>query len=233
MRWPGDEVYSIHPGSNLGLVVDELQTWTASIRDDQCPDFERDLLEGLGKGSPLGAPIIVDGRLWGEFYATRQVGRAPISDTDGFYVQALTAILAGAISRWLREESLELLAYRDPLTGLLNRRALDHQAAQAFDVPTGTSRSVTVVAVDINRLKHVNDTFGHGAGDQLIQSVARSLLKTFGRLPAAWSPGSAETNSRSWSAVTQPAGSLRPPTPCAGNATSSGLASAYRPVPPA
>ena len=64
------------------------------------------------------------------------------------------------LSRRLREESLELLAYRDPLTGLLNRRALDEQAAQAFDVPTGTSRSVTVVAVDINRLKHVNDTLG-------------------------------------------------------------------------
>jgi diguanylate cyclase (GGDEF)-like protein len=185
VRWPGDEIYSIQPGSNLGLVIDELQTWTASIRDPQCPDFERDLLVGLGKGSSLGAPIIVDGQLWGELYATRQVGRTPFSDTDGFYVQALTAILAGAISRWLREESLELLAYRDPLTGLLNRRALDHQAAQAFDVPTGTSRSVTVVAVDINRLKHVNDTLGHGAGDQLIQSVARSLLKTFGRLPGS------------------------------------------------
>jgi diguanylate cyclase (GGDEF)-like protein len=185
VQWPSDEVYSIQPGSNLGLVVDELQTWTASIVDPHCPDFERELLMSLGKGSSLGAPIIVDGRLWGEFYATRQVGRTPFSDTDGFYVQALTAILAGAISRWLREESLELLAYRDPLTGLLNRRALDNQAAQAFDVPTGTSRSVTVVAVDINRLKRVNDTLGHEAGDQLIQSVARSLLKTFGRLPGS------------------------------------------------
>ena len=37
----------------------------------------------------------------------------------------------------LREESLEQLAYRDPLTGLLNRRALDEHAAQAFDVPAG------------------------------------------------------------------------------------------------
>ena len=225
---PGTRSTCIQPDSNLGLVVDELQTWTASIRDPHCPTFERELLDGLGKGSSLGAPIIVDGQLWGEFYATRQVGRTPFSDTDGFYVQALTAILAGAISRWVREESLELLAYRDPLTGLLNRRAFDHQAAQAFDVPAGTSRSVTVVAVDINRLKQVNDTLGHGAGDQLIQSVARSMLRTFGRLPgslvarvggdefAVLVSGHAACN-----------GSSRPPTACAGNATSSDSSSAY------
>jgi diguanylate cyclase (GGDEF)-like protein len=39
--------------------------------------------------------------------------------------------------------------------------------------------------MDINRLKHVNDTFGHGAGDRLIQSVARSMLKAFSRLPGS------------------------------------------------
>jgi diguanylate cyclase (GGDEF)-like protein len=41
---------------------------------------------------------------------------------------------------------------------------------------------LTVVAVDINRLKEVNDTLGHVAGDQLIQSVARALRISFGRL---------------------------------------------------
>ena len=185
VRWPEDEVYSIRPDSNLGLVVDELQTWTACVTDPETPIFERQLLDALGKGSSLGAPIIVDGRLWGEFYATRHRATVAFSDTDGSYVQALTAILAGAISRCMREESLQLLAYHDPLTGLLNRRALDHQAAQAFDVPPGLSRTVTVIAADINRLKHVNDTLGHGAGDQLIRLVAQCLLEAFGRLPGS------------------------------------------------
>ena len=98
------------------------------------------------------------------------------------YMEALMAILGGAISRSLREESLEALAYRDPLTGLLNRRALDERAAQAFDVAPGVRRTVTVVSLDINRLKQVNDTLGHLAGDQLIQSVARAMNTEFGRL---------------------------------------------------
>jgi diguanylate cyclase (GGDEF)-like protein len=185
VRWPEDEVYTLRPDSNLGLVIDELRTWTATVDDPTSAPFERELLTALGKRSSLGAPILVDGQLWGEFYATRHAHQTPFTGTDSAYVQALVAILAGAVSRSLREESLELLAFRDPLTGLLNRRALDQQAAQAFDVPPGGTRSVTAVAMDINRLKHVNDTLGHNAGDRLIQSVARSMLKTFGRLPGS------------------------------------------------
>ena len=182
-RWPEDEVYTLRPDSNLGLVLGQLRTWTATVDDPTSAPFERELLNDLGKRSSLGAPILVDGQLWGEFYATRAGHQIPFSDTDSAYVQALIAILAGAVSRSLREESLELLAFRDPLTGLSNRRALDQQAAQAFDVPPGSTRTVTVVAMDINRLKHVNDTFGHSAGDSLIQTVAQSMLKAFSRLP--------------------------------------------------
>ena len=185
VRWPEQELYSLRPDSNLGLVVGELRTWTATVDDAASAPFERELLRALGKKSSLGAPILVDGQLWGEFYATRHHHQTPFSDTDSAYVQALIAILAGAVSRWLREESLELLAFRDPLTGLLNRRGLDRQAGKAFDVPSDSFRSITAVAMDINRLKRVNDTLGHSAGDRLIQSVARSMLKAFSPLPGS------------------------------------------------
>lgn len=181
-RWPDDEVYTIHPGSNLGLVVDDLETWTADVTDPHCPPFELGLLEGLGKGSALAAPIMVDGQLWGEFYATRQLGAEPFSDSESAYLQALVAILAGAVSRSAREASLEQLAFRDPLTGLLNRRSLDEQATKAFDLAPGDTRDVTVVVVDINRLKQVNDSQGHSAGDRLIQAVGQAMLEQFGRL---------------------------------------------------
>ena len=180
VRWPEDETYSMEEFVNLELVVDDLTTWAADVTDPDCDPRELRLLTELGKGSSLGAPIIVDGQLWGEFYATRHVGDPPFDPDDSAYLEALIAILAGAVSRALREESLEQLAYRDPLTGLLNRRALDEHAEQSFQV-TGP-RTITVVAVDINRLKEVNDTLGHVAGDQLIQSVARALTLAFNRL---------------------------------------------------
>ncbi len=174
VRWPEDETYTIEQFAGLKL-RDGLPTWAYALGDDLLPEPERELLVDLGKGSSLGAPIVVDGRLWGEFYATRHLGEAGFDDIDAAYMEALLAILSGAVSRALREESLEQLAYRDPLTGLLNRRALDEHAVGVFTVEPGRSRTVTAITLDINRLKLVNDTLGHPAGDQLIRAVARDL----------------------------------------------------------
>ncbi len=184
-RWPQNETYEMSARSNLGIVLGELRTWTVTIDDPFAPQFEIELLNSLQKGSSLGSPIVVDGQLWGEFYATRHVHDPRFDGDDIAYVEALVAILAGSISRSLREQSLERLAYQDPLTGLWNRRALDERAANAFTVGPGMRRVVTAVQVDINRLKSVNDTLGHNAGDQLIQSVARALLAEFKSLPGS------------------------------------------------
>ncbi|MBA3232991.1 MAG: sensor domain-containing diguanylate cyclase [Propionibacteriales bacterium] len=184
-RRPQDETYELSAYSNLGLVLEGLRTWTATVGDPNAPQTELDLLRQLGKGSSLGSPIIVDSQLWGEFYATRHIGDSCFDDDDVAYIEALVAILSGAISRSLHEESLERLAYQDPLTGLWNRRALDERTAQAFAVAPGASRVITVAQIDINRLKEVNDSLGHRAGDRLIQSVAHTLLTEFSQLPGS------------------------------------------------
>lgn len=64
---------------------------------------------------------------------------------------------------------LELLSITDPLTGLLTRRALDHVLKS--DAPI----SATVLWLDIDEFKSVNDTWGHNAGDELLQAVADGL----------------------------------------------------------
>ncbi len=184
-RWPTDEVYTSREAQNLGRVVHDLVTWTADLSDPDCDPFEAQLLRELGKESALGAPIVVDGQLWGEFYATRHAGAEPFREHAAAYVEVLIAILGGAISRSMREESLQLLASRDPLTGLVNRRALDAEAALVFHVPAGSTRSVTAVALDINGLKNVNDTHGHLTGDQFIRWVALALSTAFTAIPGS------------------------------------------------
>lgn len=184
-RWPQDEVYAIRDIGSLAKVVDDRLTWTAHLGDPDGDPFELQLLRSLGKGAGLGAPIVVDGHMWGELYATRHLGQVPFGADDVSYVQVLIAILGGAVSRCLREESLQELAFRDPLTGLLNRRALDAHAARVFDVPAGTTRRVTAVMLDINGLKQVNDSLGHAVGDQFIQSVAQELHTAFSGIPGS------------------------------------------------
>ena len=162
-RWPADEVYPIAGDERLTSAMRDRKSWVDSIASDDCADQERALLETLGKGCALVTAIVVDGSTWGEFYATRHVD-APVFDEDAVaYAEVLAAILGAAISGSIREAALERLARRDPLTGLLNRRALDEQAEAIFDLGADTSRPVAIVALDINGLKHVNDTEGHAS----------------------------------------------------------------------
>jgi len=182
-RWPTNEVYRLDDFMKLQAVVGELRIWTMSVHDADADPGELALLRALGKGSSMGAPLVVDGKLRGELYATRQMEQPAFSDTDAAYSEALSAILAGAISRALHVDSLERMAFLDPLTGLANRRALDEAATLALDtVSERSGRRVSVVALDLNRLKDVNDAFGHSEGDRLLTSVARLLQQRFARL---------------------------------------------------
>jgi diguanylate cyclase (GGDEF)-like protein len=83
---------------------------------------------------------------------------------------------AGPVLATLRTLALaQARAATDPLTGLGNRRlvedALGRMAAQA----RRTSERFAVAVVDLDRFKRVNDTYGHGAGDELLVAVARAL----------------------------------------------------------
>jgi diguanylate cyclase (GGDEF)-like protein len=179
VRWPENEIYPMPEFATVDASGDVLVVWRFSIDDPDTPEEERALLKRLGKASSAAAPLVVDGKVWGEVYATRRHAEPLFDDDDVAYLEGLLAILAGALSRADRERSLSELAYRDPLTGLLNRRAIDEHAQRVFDVPAGRTREVGVVAVDINGLKQTNDRFGHQAGDRLIQSVARRLQRAF------------------------------------------------------
>ena len=182
VRWPENETYPMSAVGKFSGDTGTLETWRFSVDDPEAPKYERDLLADLEKSYSLVAPIVVDGRLWGEFYATRDASATMFDDEDVACLEVLVAVMAGAISRSLREASLEDMAYRDPLTGLFNRRVLDEAAEAAFEIEYGSTRHVTVVTFDINWLKQINDTLGHDAGDQLIQSIAQTLQKRFDRL---------------------------------------------------
>lgn len=71
---------------------------------------------------------------------------------------------------------LESEAYTDPLTGLRNRRALERDLRRELRRADRYDRPLTVIAIDVDGLKAVNDREGHLAGDLLLKAVASSLL---------------------------------------------------------
>ena len=71
------------------------------------------------------------------------------------------------------------MAYRDELTGLPNRRYLNERLRDECHRVTRTKDSrVSLILLDVDDLKHVNDTYGHSAGDELLIEVGRILEAT-------------------------------------------------------
>jgi diguanylate cyclase (GGDEF)-like protein len=96
--------------------------------------------------------------------------------------ELLARLIAGrrilTLERSLREanERIHLLTMTDPLVGIYNRRYFDDQLAEAAALAEQYHRPLSMAFVDVDHFKLVNDTYGHGVGDQVLIEVARRLL---------------------------------------------------------
>ncbi|MCR4694157.1 MAG: GGDEF domain-containing protein [Pseudobutyrivibrio sp.] len=73
---------------------------------------------------------------------------------------------------------LSAAAETDPLTGIANRLKLNSVIEELFNMANDQGRNLAVEMMDIDNFKHVNDTYGHGRGDDLLVEVGK-LLKSF------------------------------------------------------
>ena len=92
---------------------------------------------------------------------------------DGIGLQLSNASLASQLSAALQLVQHE--AETDALTGQPNRRALDDMLKQQVDVARSTGRAFSVLLLDIDHFKLVNDTHGHGAGDDTLRAFAQRV----------------------------------------------------------
>ncbi len=84
---------------------------------------------------------------------------------------------AREMSRWAEE--LKMVAMKDALTGLYNRKAFDIKIKSSLEKTRKAGEPHTLILLDVDRFKEINDTFGHVAGDKILQKVGQSLRETF------------------------------------------------------
>jgi diguanylate cyclase (GGDEF)-like protein len=72
---------------------------------------------------------------------------------------------------------IRALSDRDELTALYNMRAFTRHAEQEHDVASRTGRQYSVLMIDVEHLKAINDTYGHEAGSRAVKLVAEALLR--------------------------------------------------------
>jgi diguanylate cyclase (GGDEF)-like protein/putative nucleotidyltransferase with HDIG domain len=85
---------------------------------------------------------------------------------------------AAVIYNSTRFEQTEHESHTDPLTALPNRRSLDRQFEAGLARAERSHGSVSVVVLDLDRLKEINDTYGHEAGDRALRVVGATLRAT-------------------------------------------------------
>lgn len=73
------------------------------------------------------------------------------------------------------EEKIKHLAYFDPLTGLPNRRLLDDRLNMAIAHAHRSGSTLAVMFLDLDRFKRINDSLGHGVGDELLKVISQRL----------------------------------------------------------
>jgi diguanylate cyclase (GGDEF)-like protein len=80
-----------------------------------------------------------------------------------------------------KSRQLENLAKTDALTGVFNRRHFNHFLELEWKRGSREKRLLTLIMIDIDHFKQINDTFGHPAGDDYLQSIAGILRTSFKR----------------------------------------------------
>ncbi|HEY8580601.1 MAG TPA: GGDEF domain-containing protein [Beijerinckiaceae bacterium] len=91
-----------------------------------------------------------------------------------------TSMLMVALLKERSEQTHKVAALTDPLTGLPNRRAFFYECDRLIDRRRGSGAPLTLLVIDLDRFKAINDTFGHGVGDRVLQvfaEVARSHVR--------------------------------------------------------
>jgi diguanylate cyclase (GGDEF)-like protein/putative nucleotidyltransferase with HDIG domain len=152
------------------------KSWSdLALRLPACADGRGPRGEDLA--ASLACRLVFDGRLIGGL-VIYQTAAGSFSDEHRRVLGRVSEQAAAVIFNSTRFEQTEHESHTDPLTGMPNRRSLDRQleAGLARALRGGTRGSVVVL--DLDRLKEINDTYGHDAGDRALRAVGNVLKST-------------------------------------------------------
>jgi len=108
-----------------------------------------------------------------------------LSSNDGLVLQTLADLVSVAVFNSRLYQQMEALAMQDELTGLLNRRTLMARLESEWGRSQRYKRPLSLVLLDVDFFKQVNDRHGHHTGDQALMAIARLIEQSVRKVDTA------------------------------------------------
>jgi diguanylate cyclase (GGDEF)-like protein/PAS domain S-box-containing protein len=191
----------VTPVAWAGLGSDELKRGKSTARADvplgqgmigraireRAPTFSNDIAAERGVGgkrreeairlgyrSLLALPLYTEGSVAGILALFAQEPKF-FTDEELKLLSELAGNISFALDHIANEEKLDHLAYYDALTGLPNRRLFNDRLEQRVSEARRDQKQFSVMMLDVERFRHVNETLGRQAGDELLRLVSQRL----------------------------------------------------------
>lgn len=167
--------YAHGPGTEA-LYKWQPKSWSEiALRLPSCADGRA--AHGDELTSLLPCPLRFEGRLIGGIVIYHSAANC-FTDEHRRVLGRVSEQAAAVIFNSTRFEQTQHESHTDPLTGLANRRSLDRQFETGLAHASRNKASIGVVVLDLDRLKEINDTYGHEAGDRALRAIGSVLKAT-------------------------------------------------------
>jgi len=131
----------------------------------------------LGSATVLELPMTAHGEIQGMLKIATDLPEAAAELTR---IQPLATAIADAmslaVSNIALREKLRTQALRDPLTGLYNRRYMEDALGRYASLTERSGTHLSVIMIDLDHFKKLNDEFGHAVGDSVLRETAATIL---------------------------------------------------------
>lgn len=139
----------------------------------QSPEFYRDMWKIL-RETGVWQGEVVNRRKSGQYYP-EWLSISTVRNRQGAITHYL-AIFSDVTERKRAEGLIHKYSWFDSLTDLPNKALLIDRINQAITNAQNEGKSLYVIAINLNRLKHINDSYGHSTGDEILKAVAQRLV---------------------------------------------------------
>ncbi len=123
------------------------------------------------------APITLDGQLVGSINQADQDPTRFQPGIDTSLLEQLSSKVSLCLSNVVAHEQLKFLAFHDSLTGLLNREAMKRALEREFERSRRYKGDLSIIFMDLDGFKEINDTQGHDVGDLALCHLAKALSR--------------------------------------------------------